>query len=55
MILIDIPVIAYETWSIACRIYDENGNRDRSAEWEMERNLKSELTRYEYSAENKHV
>lgn len=54
-ILIDIPQVAYKTWLIEYRIYDENGNRDHVMENEAERDLERILSDYRYSAEHDHV
>ena len=54
-VMIDIPQVAYKTWSIEYRIYDINGKRNRNMEYEAERDLESVLSSYKYSAEHDHV
>ena len=55
MILIDIPQVAYKTWLLEYRIYDENGNRDHMMENEAEHDLERILSDYRYSEEHDHV
>lgn len=54
-VIIDVPQIAYKTWSLEYRIYDKNGNRDYIAEHETEQDLKRSLTEYKYSEDHNHV
>lgn len=53
--LIDVPQVAYKTWSIEYRIYDKDGNRDHWMELEAEQELKHILSGVEYSSEHDHV
>lgn len=55
MELIDIPQVAYKTWVLEYRIYDENGNRMRLMEREAEQDLEKSLRDYKYSADHDHV
>lgn len=55
MIQIDIPQVAYKTWSIEYRIYDNDGNRMRMMEHEAEQSLKKALADYRYSSDHDHV
>ena len=55
MILIDVPQVAYKTWSLKYRIYDKNGNRDYLTEREAEQDLERALSDYKYSVEHDHV
>lgn len=55
MILVDVPQVAYKTWVLEYRIYDENGNRNHLMEYEAERDLEQILSGYKYSAEHDHV
>ena len=54
-VMIDIPQVAYKTWSIEYRIYDNEGSRNRLMEYEAERDLERVLSSYKYSAEHDHV
>lgn len=54
-VMIDIPQVAYKTWVLEYRIYDENGNRNYAMEYEAERDLEKVLSGYKYSAEHDHV
>jgi len=54
-VMIDIPQVAYKTWLLEYRIYDENGNRNRLMEYEAEKDLERILSDYRYSAEHDHV
>jgi hypothetical protein len=54
-VMIDIPQVAYKTWSIEYRIYDINGNRNHEMEYEAERDLERVLSDYKYSADHDHV
>ncbi len=54
-ILIDIPQVAYKTWSLEYLIYDKDGNRDLLAELEAEQDLKRTLSSVQYSSEHDHV
>lgn len=54
-ILIDIPQVAYKTWSLEYLIYDKDGNRDLLAELEAEQDLKRTLSSVQYSQEHDHV
>lgn len=54
-VMIDVPQVAYETWSLEYRIYDKNGNRNRLMEYEAERDLERVLSSYKYSTEHDHV
>ena len=55
MIAIDIPQVAYKTWGLEYRMYDENGNRCFEQEREAEESLEQLLSGYKYSAEHDHV
>ena len=55
MIYIDVPQVAYKTWGLEYRIYDEYGNRNRELEYELERDLEKSLVDVRYSAEHDHV
>lgn len=55
MVLVDIPQVAYKTWSIEYRIYDKSGNRDLFAEYEAEKDLAKTLADYKYSSAHDHV
>lgn len=55
MIQIDIPQVAYRTWKIEYRIYDQDGNRQPMAELEAEQSLQNILSAYPYSSEHDHV
>ena len=54
-VMIDIPQVAYKTWVLEYRIYDKDGNRNRTMEYEAERDLEKALTDVKYSAEHDHV
>lgn len=54
-IAIDIPQVAYKTWLLEYRIYDNDGNRLRMVEREAERDLERTLRDYRYSADHDHV
>ena len=54
-IAIDIPQVAYKTWYLEYRIYDESGNRNRMMEYEAERDLERSLSDYKYSEDHDHV
>lgn len=54
-IMIDIPQVAYKTWMLEYRIYDENDNRMRLMEREAEQDLEMSLRDYKYSADHDHV
>ena len=54
-ILIDIPQVAYKTWSLEYLIYDKDGNRDLLAELNAEQDLKQTLSSVQYSSEHDHV
>lgn len=54
-IMIDVPQVAYKTWSLEYRIVDKDGNRDWIAEYEAEQDLKRALTEYKYSEDHDHV
>ena len=54
-IMIDIPQVAYKTWSIEYRIYDKDGNRNRMMEYEAEKDLERSLSDYKYSSDHDHV
>ena len=54
-VMIDIPQIAYKTWSLEYIIHDKNGDRDRMTEHEAEQDLKRSLTEYKYSEDHNHV
>ena len=54
-VMIDIPQVAYKTWNIEYRIYDENGNRNHLMEYEAENDLEKVLSGYKYSVEHDHV
>ena len=54
-VMIDIPQVAYKTWSIEYRIYDINGKRNREMEYEAECDLERILSGYKYSADHDHV
>ena len=54
-VMIDIPQVAYKTWNIEYRIYDENGNRNHLMEYEAECDLEKVLSGYKYSVEHDHV
>lgn len=55
MIQIDIPQVAYKTWLLEYRIYDNDGNRNYSMEREAEQDLERVLSGYKYSEEHDHV
>ena len=55
MIAIDVPQVAYKTWYIEYRFYDNAGNRNRLLEYEAEKDLERTLSGYKYSAEHYHV
>ena len=55
MICIDVPQVAYKTWIIEYRIYDNEGNRNRLMEYEAECDLEKVLSDYRYSTEHDHV
>lgn len=55
MIRIDVPQVAYKTWALEYRIYDNDGNRNREMEYEAECDLEKVLSGYKYSAEHDHV
>ena len=52
---IDIPQVAYKTWILEYRIYDNDGKRCRDMELEAEKDLARTLSNYSYSAEHDHV
>ena len=54
-VMIDVPQVAYKTWSLECVIYSKNGNRDYMMERETEQDLKRSLTEYKYSEDHNHV
>ena len=54
-VMIDIPQVAYKTWVLEYRIYDNDGNRDHLMEYEAERDLERVLSDYKYSADHDHV
>lgn len=54
-VMIDVPQVAYKTWSLECMIYDKNGNRNWMAEHEAEQDLKRSLIEYKYSEDHNHV
>jgi len=54
-IMIDIPQVAYKTWSIEYRIFDKDGNRNRMMEYELEQDLERTLMDYRYSEDHDHV
>lgn len=54
-VLIDIPQVAYRTWSLEYIIRDENGKRDWLAEREAEEDLKRILSDVRYSVDHDHV
>lgn len=54
-VLIDIPQVAYKTWLIEYRIYDEDGKRNHMMEYEAERDLETALADVRYSKEHDHV
>lgn len=54
-VLIDIPQIAYKTFSLKYIIRDENGNRDFEKEYEAEQSLKAQLKEYLHSVDHDHV
>ena len=54
-IMIDVPQVAYKTWMLEYRMYDENGNRMRLMEREAEQDLEMSLRDYKYSADHDHV
>ena len=53
--MIDIPQVAYKTWSIEYRIFDKDGNRNRMMEYELEQDLERTLMDYRYSEDHDHV
>ena len=55
MIQIDIPQIAYKTWNIEYRVWNEDGTRNREMEREFENALQKDLPEYKYSTEHEHV
>ena len=55
MIAIDVPQVAYKTWFIEYRFYDEKGKRNCDMEYEAEKDLERILSGYKYSAEHDHV
>ena len=55
MIYIDVPQVAYKTWSLEYRIYDNDGNRNHLMEQEAEQDLERVLSDYRYSKEHDHV
>lgn len=54
-ILVDIPQVAYKTWLLEYRIYDNDGNRLQMMEYEAEQDLERSLSEYKYSADHDHV
>jgi len=54
-IAIDIPQVAYKTWLLEYRIYDNDGNRLRMLEREAEQDLERTLRDYRYSEDHDHV
>lgn len=55
MIMIDIPQVAYKTWSIEYIVQNEDGTRNWLLEKELEDDLKKSLPEYRYSSEHDHV
>ena len=54
-IMVDIPQVAYKTWLLEYRIYDNDGNRNRQMECEAEQDLERTLRNYRYSESHDHV
>ena len=54
-VIIDVPQVAYKTWVLEYRIYDNDGNRNRLMEYNAERDLERVLSSYKCSAEHAHV
>lgn len=54
-IAIDIPQVAYKTWLLEYRIYDNDGNRMQAMECEAEQDLERSLSNYKYSESHDHV
>lgn len=54
-VVIDVPQVAYKTWVLEYRIYDNEGNRNRLLEYEAERDLERTLSIYKYSEDHDHV
>ena len=54
-ILIDVPQIAYKTWSLQFVIKGEDGKRDHEKEREAEQDLARQLSAYPYSPDNQHI
>lgn len=54
-ILIDVPQVAYKSWMLEFRIYDEDDNRMLLKEREAEHDLKMSLIDWKYSADHEHV
>ena len=54
-VLIDVPQVAYKTWSFEYRIFDKDGNRNYLMEYEAEQDLERVLSDYKYSADHDHV
>ena len=55
MIQVDIPQLAYKTYCLEYRVYDNDGNRMPFVEAELEEDLKETLSGYPYSNEHDHV
>ena len=49
MIALDIPEVAYKTWTITVRTGNEELDR------QIEQNLKRDLSCYPYSSDHKHI
>ena len=54
-VLIEVPQVAYRTWSLEYIIKNKDGKRDRITEYEAEESLKSSLLDVRYSADHDHV
>ena len=54
-VLIDVPQVAYKTWSLQYLIKDKDGKRDYFAELEAERDLRNRLSGLQYSRNHEHV
>ena len=54
-VLIDVPQVAYRTWSLEYIIKNKDGKRDWITEYEAEERLKSSLSDVRYSADHDHV
>jgi hypothetical protein len=55
MIKIDVPQVAYKTWQLEYRVYNEDGTRNQVIEYELEKDLEDVLKDYRYSSEHDHV